>query len=191
MVGGHRFHGRLHTTAGRYRVRITANDRFQNDAFGPLKALFGCVRGRPTDRTLPGPAPVRQCGRARRDRRETASPTPRTRSALLSAFEERVALLDYDRIEVGSAGGYVDDFYRGHQPDSILVCLDPSESSPPDRHAEYAVLEDRVDNGQRHISGGVDGVDNPSVEEIRGAFDDPAASFILTKPLDPEDSGPE
>lgn len=65
-------------------------------------------------------------------------------SALLDEFEERAAEQGFERVEIGSAGGYVDDFYhdRGYEPESALVRLDPDESIPVERLTAHDVLRE-------------------------------------------------
>lgn len=107
-------------------------------------------------------------------------------AALLAAFEDRAARLGFERIEVGSAGGYVDQFYhdRGYEPERALVRVDPDASIPGAQAREYEILEDRVEDGWRHLYIDVDGLGAPPIEEIGTAFDDPDAIYLMTKILD-------
>lgn len=106
-------------------------------------------------------------------------------SALLDAFEERAASLGYDRVGLGSAGGYVDEFYiaNGYEPASVLVRLQ-SEDVPADyREMGYEIIDERNDDGTRKLYVGVDGYDPEFVEDVRDAFDDPDAIYIMEKRL--------
>lgn len=62
---------------------------------------------------------------------------------LPAAFEGQVASLGFERIGLGSAGGYVDEFYRrdGYDPWRVLVRPDPEDV--PDGHREmgYAIAD--------------------------------------------------
>lgn len=114
-------------------------------------------------------------------------------SALLAAFEDRAADLGFERIEVGSAGGYVDDFYhdRGYDPESALVRQDPDESIPAERSTAYDVLRERTEDGRRRVYVDVNGLDDPPIEEIQAAFGDSEAIYIMTKALDQPGEGPD
>ena len=104
-------------------------------------------------------------------------------SAMLDALEERAASLGYDRIGLGSAGGYVDEFYlaNGYEPANVLVRLD-SEDVPADyRELGYEILDERIDDGIRKLYVGVDGHDSAFVEGVRETFDDPEAIYIMEK----------
>lgn len=115
----------------------------------------------------------------------SVAPTHRRRgigSALLSAFEDRAAAQGFRRVELGSAGGYVDEFYleHGYTPESVLVRLDPDEAPDgPDRG--YEIADERVEDGTLKLYVPVEELGSPSVEAVRRAFDDPEAIYIMAK----------
>lgn len=110
-------------------------------------------------------------------------------SRLLDAFEAAAADLGYDRVSLGSAGGYVDEFYvsNGYQPESILVRT--SRSDLPENHRErFDVLRERDDDGTWKVYLAPRGseqrpLDHERVELVREAFDDPEAIYIMEKYL--------
>lgn len=106
-------------------------------------------------------------------------------SALLSACENRVISLGYQRISVGSAGGYVDEFYlaNGYAPESVLVRLDAEDVPVNYRAMGYEITKERTDNGTKKLYVAVDEYDPERVRKIREAFDDPEAIFIMSKEL--------
>jgi len=107
-------------------------------------------------------------------------------SALLSAFEEQARSLQFQRISLGSAGGYVDEFYieNGYTPHSVLVRLDPDDVPQNYRDMEYKIADERMDGCTKKLYVEVDGFDPAFVEEIRAAFDDSEAVYIMEKDLD-------
>lgn len=106
-------------------------------------------------------------------------------SAMVDAFEEQVASLGFDRIGLGSAGGYVDEFYmaNGYEPASVLVRLEPDEVPANYRELGYEIVEERIEDGTKKLYVGVDGHDPEFVEGVREAFDDPEAIYIMEKRL--------
>lgn len=107
-------------------------------------------------------------------------------TALLSAFEDLVASLGFQRVSLGSAGGYVDEFYvqNGYSPDSILVRLDPGEDPPDYTEVGYEIRDERLDGDLKKLYVGTDEYDPGFVEEIQEVFEDPEAIYIMSKKLD-------
>lgn len=105
---------------------------------------------------------------------------------LLATFEDQVASLGFQRINLGSAGGYVDEFYlqNGYSPRSILVRVDVEDASGDYRAMGYEIAEERIDDGTKKLYIEVDEFDPAFVEEIRDSFADPDAIYILEKHLD-------
>lgn len=106
-------------------------------------------------------------------------------SALLSAFEDRAASLGFRRVELGSAGDGVDEFYleHGYSPVSVLVRYGSDEVPPDYREQGYAICDERTDGDTRKVYVAVDAFGSPSVEEVRRAFDDPDAIYIMAKAI--------
>ncbi|MFB6073041.1 MAG: GNAT family N-acetyltransferase [Halobacterium sp.] len=110
-------------------------------------------------------------------------------SRLLDAFEAGAVDLGVDRVSVGSAGGYVDEFYvgNGYRPESILVRT-TRDALPADYRARFDVLREREDGDAWKVyiaPGGSedDPLDRERVERVRRAFDDPDANYVMEKPL--------
>ena len=104
-------------------------------------------------------------------------------SRLLDAFEDAVASLGHDRVSLGSAGGYVDEFYlaNGYEPESILVRLHPDDVPEDHRDLGFEILRERVDDGTQKFYVAPGGHDPERVEAVRGAFGDPDAIYIMEK----------
>ncbi len=104
-------------------------------------------------------------------------------SALLDAVEDRAVAHGFERVSLGSAGGYVDEFYaaNGYRPESVLVRLDADSAMPETVHEVVAV---RTEDGTRklYVAPGNGGPDH--LDAVRGAFDDPEAIYIMAKDLD-------
>ncbi|WP_232701437.1 GNAT family N-acetyltransferase [Halobacterium wangiae] len=104
-------------------------------------------------------------------------------SRLLDAFESAAAELGYDRVSLGSAGGYVDEFYlaNGYEPESILVRLHPEDV--PENHVDlgFEILRERVDDGTQKFYVAPGGHDPERVQAVREAFGDPQAIYIVEK----------
>jgi ribosomal protein S18 acetylase RimI-like enzyme len=105
-------------------------------------------------------------------------------SRLLGDFEGAVADLGYDRVSLGSAGGYVDEFYvsNGYYPESILV-RSARDELPEDYLERFAVLRERGDDGTWKVYLAPKGCDQERVELVREAFGDPEAIYIMEKYL--------
>lgn len=105
---------------------------------------------------------------------------------LLAAFEDRAAALDFRRVSLGSAGGYVDEFYRqnGYSAESILVRLDPADLSEDYRTVGYDVAEAETEDGTTKLYVDVDEFDHAVLEDVRDSFDDDEAIYIVEKDLD-------
>lgn len=107
-------------------------------------------------------------------------------SALLGHLEENAAELGFETIGLGSAGGYVDEFYiaNGYEPESILVRFDSGTVPAEYRTLGFEIRRERVDAGTRKFYVHVDEFDPGFLETVRDAFDDPEAIHIMTKTLD-------
>lgn len=104
-------------------------------------------------------------------------------TTLVQAFEARVAERSVDRISVDSAGGYVDQFYvkNGYAPSSILVQLDPSEVPSDYDRLGFDVVEERHEDGVTRLYVDVEKVDTGVITEVRAAFGDRDAIYIMEK----------
>ncbi|WP_232688278.1 GNAT family N-acetyltransferase [Halobacterium zhouii] len=102
-------------------------------------------------------------------------------SRLLDAFEAAAVDLGYERVSLGSAGGYVDEFYlaNGYEPESILVRLHPDDVSEDHRDLGFEILRERMDDGTQKFYVAPGGHDPERVEAVRGAFGDPDAIYIM------------
>lgn len=104
-------------------------------------------------------------------------------SRLLDEFEAAAVELGYDRVSLGSAGGYVDDFYlaNDYEPESILVRLHPEDV--PEHYCDlgFEILRERDDDGTRKFYVAPCGHDPERVEAVREAFGDPQAIYIVEK----------
>lgn len=102
-------------------------------------------------------------------------------SRLLEAFESAAAAAGFDRVTLGSAGGYVDEFYlaNGYEPESVLVRLHP-EDVPGDVHdLGFEILRERTDDGVRKFYVAPGGYDPERVDAVREAFGDPQAIYVM------------
>lgn len=106
-------------------------------------------------------------------------------SRLLTAFEDAAADLGFDRVSLGSAGGYVDDFYlaNGYEPESILVRLHPEDVPDDVRDLGFDVLRERTDDSVRKFYVAPNGHDPERVDAVREAFGDPDAIYVMEKDL--------
>lgn len=104
-------------------------------------------------------------------------------SSLLTSFEERASRLGFERISLGSAGGYVDEFYVGHgyTPTSVLVRMGPEETIRDELRERFDIVESRIESGASKCYIAVDGYDPASLAEVQEAFDDPQAIYIMEK----------
>lgn len=104
-------------------------------------------------------------------------------SELVDAFEEHAADAGFERVTLGSAGGYVDDFYaeNGYGPESVLVRLDADEPRP---RATFDVIDERVEGDTRKLYVDPEEGDATHLDAVRDAFDDPEAIYVFTKALD-------
>jgi len=104
---------------------------------------------------------------------------------LLDRFEDRARDCGVERVTLGSAGGYVDEFYRanGYEPASVLVRLDPDEV--PDDYDErgYPIVDERIEDGVHKCYVGVDGFDPDYPAEVGEAFGDSEAIHVMEKRL--------
>jgi GNAT superfamily N-acetyltransferase len=105
-------------------------------------------------------------------------------SRLLASFEDAADALGFERVSLGSAGGYVDEFYlaNGYEPESVLVRTSPGDL-PENYRDRFDVLRERDDDGTRKVYVAADGYDPGQVEAVREAFDDPEAVYIMEKDL--------
>ena len=104
-------------------------------------------------------------------------------SRLVEAFEERVRRTGAERISVGSAGGYVVEFYEqnGFSAESILVRLAPEAVPDEYQHLGYDVVDERREGDVRKLYVDADEVDFGYISEVRSAFGDPDAIYIMGK----------
>jgi GNAT superfamily N-acetyltransferase len=100
---------------------------------------------------------------------------------LLDAVESVAADLGCKRVSLGSAGGYVDEFYlaNGYDPESILVRLHPDDVPENHRELGFEILRERVDDGTQKFYVAPGGHDPERVEAVREAFGDPDAIYIM------------
>jgi len=107
-------------------------------------------------------------------------------SGLLTEFEACAAALGVSRVTLGSAGGYVDRFYRerGYEPESILVRLPPDDVPENYRDLGYEIVEERMAEGVQKLYVGVDELDHAEVEGVRETFGDEEAIYIMEKDLE-------
>lgn len=107
-------------------------------------------------------------------------------SLLLAQFESNAAELGIDHIGLGSAGGYVDEFYieNGYEPERILVRFDAATVPETYRDLDFEIVNERLDDGTKKLYVGVDEFDPAYLETVRDAFDDPEAIHIMEKSLD-------
>lgn len=106
-------------------------------------------------------------------------------SDLLAAFEDAAADAGFGCVTLGSAGGYVDDFYleNGYEPESILVRKPQDESLDEYRDLDYTILRERDHAGVRKLYVAPGGYDPERVDAVRDAFDDPDAIYVMEKYL--------
>lgn len=104
---------------------------------------------------------------------------------LVAAFEKGAANIGVERVSVGSAGGYIDRFYaaQGYEPWTVLVRT-PAEEEPVSPDGFYDIVEERVEDGIRKRCIDAEGADFDFAEEVRDAFGEKKAVFIMEKPLD-------
>ncbi|MXR19795.1 GNAT family N-acetyltransferase [Halobacterium bonnevillei] len=104
-------------------------------------------------------------------------------SQLLSAFETAAADAGFGRVSLGSAGGYVDDFYlaNGYDPESILVRLHPDDVTENVRDLGFDILRERREDETRKFYVAPGGYDPERVEAVRSAFGDPQAIYVMEK----------
>lgn len=105
-------------------------------------------------------------------------------SRLVDAFEANAAEAGFERVTVGSAGGYVDEFYRalGYSPRDLLVRTDPADV-PADYDDRFDVRSETEEGGIRKLSLAVDELDPGFREHVRDVFDDDEAIYIMEKEL--------
>lgn len=116
---------------------------------------------------------------------ETARRRDGVGSRLLDEFEERAAAAGYERVSLGSAGGYVDEFYvaNGYEPTSILVRWDADEGPPFDRPLSLPVVEETVEDGTGTLYVDVDEHDPAFLESVRRVTGDEEAIYVMEKRL--------
>lgn len=106
-------------------------------------------------------------------------------ASLLAALESAVVASGFERLGLGSAGGYVDEFYLacGYEPESILLRFDSEADAESYRDCGYDICRERVDDGVVKWYIDVEEHDPPFLDEVREAFDDPEAIYIMEKYL--------
>lgn len=105
-------------------------------------------------------------------------------SALVERFEDEAAAAGFERVSLGSAGGYVDEFYaaNGYEAESVLVRL-PEGTTVEDAERRHEVERETVEDGTRKLYVAVDGYDPEYLAAVRSAFDDDEAIHIVAKSL--------
>lgn len=103
---------------------------------------------------------------------------------LVEQFEANAAAAGFEHVSLGSAGGYVDNFYAGlgYEPESVLVRLDGDVPVP--QPAEFDVCRERIEDGTRKLYLEADVVDHEYLDAVREAFGDDEAIYIVRKSLD-------
>lgn len=104
---------------------------------------------------------------------------------LLEQFEDRVAALGYRRISLGSAGGYVDEFYieNGYSPESVLIRCEDVDGSERDRTLGYEISAERIDEGTRKLYVEAGEFDPGYLRAVREDFDAQEAIYSMTKEI--------
>lgn len=104
-------------------------------------------------------------------------------SRLLERFEGRAAASGFERVSVGSAGGYVDEFYasHGYEPEWILVRRPVEDPAPAVGTDDVA--EEQVVAGTRKYYVEADGLDQSFLASVREDFGDEEAIYIMRKSL--------
>jgi ribosomal protein S18 acetylase RimI-like enzyme len=104
-------------------------------------------------------------------------------SRLLDAFESAAADAGFERVSLGSAGGYVDEFYlaNGYEPESILVRLHPEDVPENVHELGFEILRERREGDTRKFYVAPAGDDPERVEAVRSAFGDPQAIYVMEK----------
>lgn len=107
-------------------------------------------------------------------------------SSLLDTVEENARRSGFERLSLGSAGGYVDEFYlaNGYEPESILVRFETETIPEQYRDLPFDVIRERVDDGRKKLYVDVDEFDPAFLDSVRDAYDDPEAIHIMTKAFD-------
>ncbi|MFB6186530.1 MAG: GNAT family N-acetyltransferase, partial [Halobacteriaceae archaeon] len=104
---------------------------------------------------------------------------------LLERFEHNAKNIGIERITLGSAGGYVDQFYvdNGYTPEKILVRVSTEQLPNDDNDVEYEIIEEKEENGTRKIYINATEVDQSYLNDIRTTFGDDEAIYIMAKHL--------
>lgn len=107
---------------------------------------------------------------------------------LVAAFEAAAVAVGIDSVSVGSAGGYVDEFYteNGYEPESVLVRSAPGDLPDDYRDQEYDVVEETTDGETKKRYVDADGRDPGFLDAVRDAFGDEDAIYIMRKSLTDE-----
>ena len=106
-------------------------------------------------------------------------------SRLLERFETNAVAAGFETVSLGSAGGYVDEFYadRGYQPASILVRLEGDDAGTDVGVLGYEVLDERVEGDVRKLYLAADEVDQDRLARMRADLGDDEAIYIMRKVL--------
>jgi len=104
---------------------------------------------------------------------------------LVETFHANAAAMGIDRVSVGSAGGYVDEFYAacGYEPECLLVMTSPAALPEDYRDLGYDIVEERTDDGVRKLYIDVEGLDQSFREDAGAAFGADEAIYIMAKEL--------
>ena len=143
--------------------------------------LIGICYGHPADRESCEEATVMLDGIA------VAEPFARQGygSQLLRFFGDQAEQAGYRRVSVGSAGGYVDQFYmkNGYKPFRFMICLPSDRACPPDLRTKHAVVAERVDGHMRRLYVNISSLDNALRDALLTDFQAVEVVAIMDKKL--------
>jgi len=107
---------------------------------------------------------------------------------LVETFDANAAEAGIERVSVGSAGGYVDEFYAacGYRPERILVMASPAELPENYRDLGYDIADERTEEGTKKLYIDVDELDQSFREAVGEAFGADEAIYIMAKSLSAE-----
>ena len=105
-------------------------------------------------------------------------------SRLLERFEDNARAAGFRTISIGSAGGYVDDFYasHGYGAHRLMVRFPAAGDHPEPEVLGYEVREQRIEGDTRKYYLAADAVDQDVLTAVRADLDEDAI-YILRKDL--------